>query len=516
MSRTYRILSVFVLIIAMGFSLNAQFSTLWERSSANSTLPSWFGSTTERGFAYGNDHIYVVSRSVSPVVNILDAATGADLGTTLDNTGVAGGLFLLNDVEVSDDGIIFACNLTLGTDANAFKVYRWDNESATPTAVVDFTTTTAYRLGDKFSVYGSTADNSVEIWAVASGGTKVFRFTTADNGASFTAQEITLSDAAAGTSPAAWPTGNGNFYVNGNGINPKEYASDGTFVSAVPGSVVPTGSNKVVYFEEGANKFIFVYRYNTPDIHIGQLVDVTAGNDNAVLYGETTNLGLNGDTGNGDVDLKGNGDGTYTVYVLSANNGLGAYTTVDPVPVELTSFSASVSGNAVTLNWSTATESNNSGFEIQRANENRNWERVGFVEGKGTTSETQNYSYTDNSVSSGVYYYRLLQVDFDGTTELSNEVEVNVSLPAAFELAQNYPNPFNPTTNIQFSLPEASSVNLVVYNLLGQEVATLVNGFMEAGIHKVNFDAANLNTGLYVYKLEANDFVATKKMMLMK
>ncbi len=89
-------------------------------------------------------------------------------------------------------------------------------------------------------------------------------------------------------------------------------------------------------------------------------------------------------------------------------------------------------------------------------------------------------------------------------------------MPVEFELAQNYPNPFNPTTNIQFSLPEASSVNLVVYNLLGQEVATLANGFMEAGIHKVNFDAANLNTGLYVYKLEANDFVATKKMMLMK
>jgi hypothetical protein len=93
---------------------------------------------------------------------------------------------------------------------------------------------------------------------------------------------------------------------------------------------------------------------------------------------------------------------------------------------------------------------------------------------------------------------------------------VDLGLPTEFSLDQNYPNPFNPTTNIQFSLPEASSVKLVVYNLLGQEVATLLNSVMEAGTHKVNFDAANLNTGLYVYKLEANDFVATKKMMLMK
>jgi hypothetical protein len=516
MNRIYKLFTLLFLFAAMSLSLQAQFSTLWERSSAASSLPAWFGSTTERSFAYGNDHIYVVSRNGGTAVNILNATTGADLGTTLDVTGIAGGLFTLNDVEVSDDGVIFACNLTLDATTNAFKVYRWDTEASTPVAVVDFTSAAAARFGDKFTVAGSTADNSVEIWAVASGGTSVFRFTTADNGATFTSQQITLSDAAAGTSPAAWPVGNGNFYVNGNGINPKEYSSDGTFVSAVPGTVVPTGSNKTIYLEVGANKFILVYRYNTPDLHIGQLVDVTAGNDAAVLYGETVNLGLNGDTGNGDVDIKDNGDGSYTVFVLSANNGLGAYTTTDPVPVELTSLSASVAGNAVTLNWTTATETNNSGFEVQKADQNKNWERVGFVEGKGTTSETQSYSFVDNSVNSGVYYYRLLQVDFDGTTELSQEVEVNVNMPVEFELAQNYPNPFNPTTNIQFSLPEASSVNLVVYNLLGQEVATLANGFMEAGIHKVNFDAANLNTGLYVYKLEANDFVATKKMMLMK
>lgn len=188
----------------------------------------------------------------------------------------------------------------------------------------------------------------------------------------------------------------------------------------------------------------------------------------------------------------------------------------DIVPVELTAFTATSIGNNVTLNWSTATEINNSGFEVERKAANAEWINVGFVQGNGTTTLAQQYSFVDQNVTTGSYSYRLKQIDFDGTFTYSPVAEVEVSAPVNFELAQNYPNPFNPGTTIQFSLPKSSNVLLKVYNLLGQEVATLLDGFKEAGIHYINFDAANLNSGLYIYKIEAEGFTSTKKMTLIK
>ena len=188
----------------------------------------------------------------------------------------------------------------------------------------------------------------------------------------------------------------------------------------------------------------------------------------------------------------------------------------DILPVELTSFTAASFGNNVSLNWSTATEINNSGFEVERKAVNAEWTNIGFVQGNGTTTLAQQYSYVDKNVSAGSYNYRLKQIDFDGTFTYSPVAEVEVSAPVNFELAQNYPNPFNPGTTIQFSLPISSNVLLRVYNLLGQEVATLLDGFREAGVHFINFDAVNLNSGLYIYKIEAEGFTSTKKMTLIK
>jgi hypothetical protein len=185
------------------------------------------------------------------------------------------------------------------------------------------------------------------------------------------------------------------------------------------------------------------------------------------------------------------------------------------VPVELTSFAASVTGSSVNLNWATATELNNSGFEIQR-NSGESFVTIGFVKGSGTTSEVKNYSYSDNNLNTGNYIYRLKQVDYNGIFEYSNSIEVEVLNPNKFELNQNYPNPFNPTTSISFTLPQAGNVKLSVYNLLGQEVQTLINGFMETGLHSVNFEARNLNSGIYLYKLEANGISSVRKMTLLK
>ena len=186
------------------------------------------------------------------------------------------------------------------------------------------------------------------------------------------------------------------------------------------------------------------------------------------------------------------------------------------VPVELSAFSANVNNGSVVLNWTTETELNNQGFEVQRRNTEGQFVTIGSVQGNGTTTERKQYSYTDAGVETGNYYYRLKQIDFGGAYEYSNEIFVDVTAPLAFALDQNYPNPFNPSTTINFSLAEPSFVKLAVYNLLGEEVKVLKNEYMNAGSFNVSFDAASLPSGMYLYKIETAQFSSVRKMMLMK
>ena len=190
------------------------------------------------------------------------------------------------------------------------------------------------------------------------------------------------------------------------------------------------------------------------------------------------------------------------------------------IAVELISFIASVSGNDVVLNWVTVTETNNSGFEVERskiANDinQTGWKRIGIVEGNGTTTEIQNYSFTDKP-EPGKYRYRLKQVDYDGSFEYSNVIEVEVGAPQQFSLYQNYPNPFNPVTNIKYSVPQFLNVVIKVFDVLGKEVVILVNEGKFAGTYELNWNAANLPSGVYLYQLKAADFVQTRKMILLR
>jgi hypothetical protein len=189
-----------------------------------------------------------------------------------------------------------------------------------------------------------------------------------------------------------------------------------------------------------------------------------------------------------------------------------------PIPVELVSFNSSVVNNIVNLTWATATEVNNSGFEVQRSTDNKTFQTISFVNGKGTSTEVNHYNYTDSELEGGVYFYRLKQIDFDGTFEITNSIEVNVDeIPASFSLNQNYPNPFNPETSISFSVAQNGLTKLVVYNSIGQQVTTLFNKNAEVGqLYKVNFDASKLSSGIYIYSLQQNNTIITKKMTLIK
>jgi hypothetical protein len=247
------------------------------------------------------------------------------------------------------------------------------------------------------------------------------------------------------------------------------------------------------------------------------------------------------------VDLDANLGQVYFngVMVQSQQYTLGAYTTAVPltldandfygstandlmyiddyavesltvVPVELSAFAANVVGGAVVLNWTTESELNNQGFEVERRTVEGQFVTIGSVQGNGTTTERKQYSYTDAGVETGNYYYRLKQIDFGGAYEYSNEIFVDVTAPLEFALGQNYPNPFNPTTTINFSLAEPTFVKLAIYNLLGEELEILKNENMNAGSFNVSFDASSLPSGMYLYKIETAQFSSVRKMMLMK
>lgn len=192
------------------------------------------------------------------------------------------------------------------------------------------------------------------------------------------------------------------------------------------------------------------------------------------------------------------------------------------VPVEFTSFTANTNGSQVILNWKTATETNNLGFEIERKSEKTNWSKIGYMEGKGTTTEPSEYTFIDKTINnaSGKLYYRLKQMDYDGTISFSDEISVEFT-PAKFSLNQNYPNPFNPATTIGYALPSASKVKLEVFNAIGQKVRTLVDASQEAGYFEVNFNASNLPSGIYFSVLTTESVNGAqgkivKKMMLLK
>ncbi|MBP9192468.1 MAG: VCBS repeat-containing protein [Ignavibacteria bacterium] len=243
----------------------------------------------------------------------------------------------------------------------------------------------------------------------------------------------------------------------------------------------------------------------------GNFQEYFIGSDN--FYGRAY---ATGDFDNdGDLDVAGSFTSSKVAILLNGDI---------PLPVELSSFTSETETNNITLNWTTSSEENNAGYDIEKtmfnvqsSMFNDNWSKAGFVKGNGTTNNTINYTFTDKNLQSGKYKYRLKQTDFNGNFkyyELSNEVTIGV--PDKFYLSQNYPNPFNPTSNLGFGISKLGFISLKVYDSQGKEVAVLVNENKAPGYYNIQFDGSNLSSGVYYYRLESKGFVQTKRMMLLK
>ncbi|MBN8571185.1 MAG: T9SS type A sorting domain-containing protein, partial [Ignavibacteria bacterium] len=327
-------------------------------------------------------------------------------------------------------------------------------------------------------------------------------------------------------------TGAGNTVISGSGFTSFNTTTDTTTVSISIDAGAGTGQVNVYKYNDSASNIsgtpIYVSGYRwivqqkglaTPftgkiKFKLSEIPNEPLGNpENIVVYSRPT-------------PGSGNFSALPTTYDQTAGEITATVTSFsefifgsdDLLPVELASFTSTVNGSNVKLQWSTVSEINNSGFEIERKSAaGTEWKKIGNVKGTGNSNEIKNYSYTESGLAGGKYNYRLKQIDYNGNFEyhsLANEVIIGI--PSKFMLSQNYPNPFNPVTRINYELPVTNYVSLKVYDIQGKEVMTLVNEVKDAGYYSVTFDAKNLSSGMYFYKLSTDKFSAVKKMVVIK
>ena len=272
-----------------------------------------------------------------------------------------------------------------------------------------------------------------------------------------------------------------------------------------------TGSPTSPYFIAGITWGTDGWMAKSNSYAPGTISDIELGSANNYYFTGSVNGDANETRDSLVIPANWTSYGGTTFNDLTTTIGGGA------LPVELSSFTATLNGNTIQLRWKTETEVNNYGFEIERSIDNSNWINIKFIGGSGNSNSPQNYQYFDSNIEqSGNYYYRLKQIDNDGTYEYSDVITVGVGAPDIYTLSQNYPNPFNPETRIDFSLPIKQFVSLKVYNALGEVVEELANGYKEAGSYTILFNASDLASGIYIYRLETQDFTINKKMTLIK
>ena len=340
---------------------------------------------------------------------------------------------------------------------------------------------------------------------------------------------------------------NATVYKNDGQGNFQDYVANNFFVYPYTNPVTADFDNDgsldialVKYNSNGVSILLNDYNYVNPGYTISGNSTINVGStDNIYVCSagsgyweisnyDSTQASIPADSNNDTVLVSaGNNLGHFILYFFahfdsSRDTLISMHVYVDnPSPVELTSFNASVTGRDVLLSWATVSEVNNSGFEIEKSNvkgqTSNVWSKVGFVSGNGTSTDIHNYEFTEKNLNSGKYIYRLKQIDFNGNFEYFELAEeVSIGIPDKYSLSQNYPNPFNPVTNLEFGISNLGFVTVKIYDVMGRELITLVNEIKEPGYYTVRFDGSNLSSGVYFYRMTAEDFVAVKKFVLMK
>ena len=315
--------------------------------------------------------------------------------------------------------------------------------------------------------------------------------------------------------------GQGTIYIDGVDQTNPAVNTPGT--NAVTTADLSFGLGLTTFFLNGAMDEVRIWNVARSQTQINNFKDVQlAGNETGLIGYWKFNEG----SGQNVLDSQTNGTVHNGTLGADANVSSDDPTRIQdpalPLPVELVSFSATVNNSRVELRWITASETNNMGFDVERKSESSStFQKIGFVEGNGTSNQLNNYSFIDVVSQPGTYFYRLKQIDFDGSEKYSNEILAEVeTVPLTFNLDQNYPNPFNPSTTISFTLPEDGFINLTVYNSLGEEVTQLMNEFKKSGKYQVNFNASNLSSGLYIYRVnfsnDVSNYSSSKIMSLVK
>lgn len=280
-----------------------------------------------------------------------------------------------------------------------------------------------------------------------------------------------------------------------------------------------------VYFKDSTYLLILKYSINSGSANDSVSLFVFTSSQNIPSSEPLPSLGPKGGSG---ADLTDAGrfllrQGTSSSSPRVITDGIYVATSWDnsALPVELSSFSYETFKGNVTLYWSTSSETNNAGFEIERSDANNlmsnDWKKAGYVTGSGTVSSSHSYSFNDRNLSIGKYYYRLKQIDYNGNYEyFSLNSDVILKSPEKYYLGQNYPNPFNPSTVIDFNIPQDGFVIIKLFDITGREVRILMRKYTSAGFYTLNFNAEGLAGGVYFYTIDADKYKAVKKMLLVR
>ena len=509
MKKTLLFLTALLLITSSGF---AQFTNVW-KSLADGTAYSWLNAATNgnnvASLAYNpaTDKLLVSNRNSN--VYILNAATGAQEGT-LSLVGLGGESFKFNKIRVDADGVIYGISLATAATTSA-KIYRWANQSADPVECASFTSTE--RVGDSFGLSGTGVNTVLYASgsATVSNAFSIYILNTA-NGTNFTTEsKVTMTSSP--TAGQQWanrtvePVGTGvnsDIWINASGFNARRIS-----ISAPVGGVRTATSEKAIsdglgdgqasigyggmrYITGPVNKFLVFAGGNNTEagtvmraLNVKDEAAITTHGTETLTASYVTNA-----NGTGDVSFRSNSDGSFTIFYLSTNNGIGATTSApDVLPVSLTAFTGVTRKGQVVLNWETAREANNNGFSVERSLDGKQFDAIGFVKAKSANNNGGNYEYIDNAVSlsASTAYYRLKQLDLDGKSEYSKVIIVKSNESTATRF---YPTVTTGDLTVETGSDAPSAVK--ISDLNGRTVlAKTITGTAKV-------DVSTLNAGVYI------------------